>query len=54
MKMHKSNLAAALQLAIDVQQKNEQKQGYKTESAFLAGLKEIYFALQRGEGISIQ
>ena len=53
--MLKQNLEIALYLAIRSQQDFETKEnGQDFESVFVAGLKEILKALQRGETINVQ
>lgn len=53
MKVYRSNLQNALYIAIKRQDEDEKERGYSTDSAFLAGLKEIYTALSKGENLEI-
>ncbi len=50
----RSNLSAALRIAIDTQEQEERKRGYTGPSIFLSGLKEVKTALDRGEYVEVR
>jgi hypothetical protein len=55
MKMLKANLESALMIAIRSQKDYELKaNGPRFESVFVAGLKEVLAALQKGERITVE
>lgn len=53
MKVHASNLHAALLLAIKAQRESEKDYGYVMDSGFLAGLEQVVRALRAGEPIEV-
>ena len=52
-KVLRSNLVAYLLITMTEQGEIERLQGFKQESSFLAGLKEVLKALKRGESLEI-
>jgi len=52
MRMRKSNLFSALEIAIAERERQEENRIYQ-ESIFLAGLKAVLRAIERGEEIEI-
>jgi hypothetical protein len=51
--MLSGNLAQALHIAIENQTEAEKEHGFTSDSAFVAGLKEVLAAVQREERIEI-
>ncbi len=54
MKMLRWNFINALAIAVTVRIKEEDRAGFKKDSAFLAGMKEAMCAAERGEEIIIE
>ena len=53
MRILASNLAQALHIAIKTRSDDEKEMGYKGNSAFVDGLKDVLAAMQRGERIEV-
>lgn len=52
--MYRSNLVAALSVAIDTRREVEKQHGYTGDSGFVAGLVEVKEALIRGEQLVLK
>ena len=53
MRILAANLAQALSIAIRTRSDEEKEMGYKGNSAFVDGLKDVLAAMQRGERIEV-
>ena len=53
-RMWKSNLLCALRDAITVNRQQENEKGYTSDSIYVAGLVEVFEALQNGERVEIR
>lgn len=51
MQILRENLALALRITIEMRSEEEKTMGYHSNSAFVAGLKDVLTALQSGERV---
>ncbi len=54
MKILADNLALALSTAIETRTEQERDMGYFKDSAFVAGVKDVLAAVQRGEHVEVK